>query len=588
MKIKNESVKSASDSHLVNDSQELETLVRGLVGEKRLHACRIRQRVAEGVDAELKKVGHFHHTTLGNFFAANGSLIAVEGAEFARVLKDLTGLMPDESEFRDLRRRLKSSIDAQHLIPMHKLSYYNAERGVLAVSDGGSGMLIREVGGEWSYRSNGDDDIFFLPDAIEPWQPQFNSNGSHLRWFLEQFRFLNARRLTAWDQQNLLLHYLMHRFFPPLCGSNIIPAFLGIPGTLKSTALRLLGGLLIGSRFSVTDMSTLRRDFFEFGIYAGTVSAIDNVDPKVKWLLDGLSNYATTSGSGELAMLIISSRDLNFTRTDVLERFLPLYCGRPSKFKSQTQILAELACRRDGILGDLLTSLGTVMDRLAATRAEPVPLRMPDFGSFMERTAEDNGRSEAEDSVSPCLRRLQLAQADSSLANDDMASVIQTLLERVSQVPRTPIGEFSNQCNEIAAEQHLSIPGSVQGFGQRLTKIIPMLETVLSIRVIDTKPHARKRFIEILPNHEVGGAQISADEDETVTAPDESVSQGDGGGEYTDIEQGEDHVTDVGDRDAEVEQPYPEEDGAGRHNLQGEADDEGGSDPKADRRYRGK
>src|SRR6185437_9994168 len=163
----------------------------------------------------------------GNFFARKGGkLLAVKGEQFPGLLKKMTGLMRDDPEFRKILRRLNSSIDEEKLSPIHKMSYYDTESGLLAVSNG-DGMWRRPVGGEWSYHSNGDDGIFFLPGTIDPWQPKFDSNGSDLRWFLEQFRFLNTRRLSHRDQQNFLLQYILHCFFPPLCGSRIIPAFVG-------------------------------------------------------------------------------------------------------------------------------------------------------------------------------------------------------------------------------------------------------------------------------------------------------------------------------------------------------------------------
>ena len=69
------------------------------------------------------------------------------------------------------------------------------------------------------------------------------------------------------------------------------------------------------------------------------------------------------------AILIISLREPHFTRGDVAERLLPLYCERPEHFVPEPIIFDELARRRGAIIGDLRKSLAIF--RIRSPRANP-------------------------------------------------------------------------------------------------------------------------------------------------------------------------------------------------------------------------
>src|ERR1019366_7882662 len=76
---------------------------------------------------------------------------------------------------------------------VHTLSYYDETTGMLAVSDGGSGVWIRERGGHWQRTLHGENGTVFraYPDA-DPGEPKFTSNPQsgeleQLDWLLKQF-----------------------------------------------------------------------------------------------------------------------------------------------------------------------------------------------------------------------------------------------------------------------------------------------------------------------------------------------------------------------------------------------------------------
>jgi hypothetical protein len=116
-------------------------------------------------------------------------------------------------------------------VEVHTLSHYDTKSGLLAVSDGGGKIWVRERGGEWQRGLKGGRGlIFFTDDDSGSWEPEF------------------AR--------------------------GLISAFLGGQGAGKSTAQRLTGRLLVGPRFEASDVCADREDAFIAAITNKVVYAI--------------------------------------------------------------------------------------------------------------------------------------------------------------------------------------------------------------------------------------------------------------------------------------------------------------------------
>jgi hypothetical protein len=196
-------------------------------------------------------------------------------------------------------------------------------------------------------------------------------------------------------------------------------------------------------------------------------------------------------------MLIVSSNRPHFTRSDVAERLLPLYFARPKKFSTENRILRELALRRGAIMGDLLERLGLIADGIGLIDPKLVPFRMAEFGSFVLRAAEAAGHEETK-RWSGLLKQLKLAQADFAGEADGVISALRILLERNGEV-RGSVGSLFKQCTEIARAEHLGLPKTVQGFGQRLTNLRSAIELELNVSFSDERLHANHRYITMIP-----------------------------------------------------------------------------------------
>ena len=475
--------------------------------------------IADLVESEFKSRGEFYRTYDDLlYFLPNSErrLLELERPEFAHLLMDASGLSRTETFFRFVLDRLTGL--AWRALPreVHTLSHYNETTGMLTVSNGGTDVWIRERGGHWQRALNGENGIVFRtdPDA-DPWEPEFPSNPdsgelTHLNRFMEQFPFVSYNDVSADCQRALLLMNLLQRFFPPLARTNLIPTFLGPPGSGKSTAQRLLGRLLVGLRFELSDLNAERHEGFVAAITNRLVHGVDNIDARVRWFQDDVARYATGIGftkrrpyslndpvsHSPTAWLTLSSCNPYFTRSDIADRLLPLHFGRLPDCWPEGAIFGELERRRNAIMGDMLLELGRIEDRLAKTSHIVDKFRMADFASFMQRAHIDSivarGRLES-------LRRLQV---DFATDCDDFIETLRLLVEcnRPDGIPFTPVGELYRQCVEIAKLAHLRIPATLQGFGQRLSNQKFNIESRLDVKFTELRGHSNQRKVELKLN----------------------------------------------------------------------------------------
>lgn len=225
-----------------------------------------RRQIALLLQEWLTARGDFLRTDDGRaffFHRQERRLYDVEQTPFRHLLTEVSGLAATENFLRFTLDLLQATANrTTRLAEVHTFAHFDNDRGILAVSDGSGGVWVRERGGDWKLQNNGDDSLLFLADPhAKAWVPDFSRNGRELEWFLSQFMFANSP-LPAEDYRTLMFIYLIQQFFPPLRRTRMIPAFLGPQGSGKTTAMRLLGRLLIGSEFDVTGLQRDREDAF--------------------------------------------------------------------------------------------------------------------------------------------------------------------------------------------------------------------------------------------------------------------------------------------------------------------------------------
>ena len=470
-----------------------------------------RREVACIVEKGLLTLGNFLRTTDGRaFFFHKGErrLYDVDQTLFRHLLTEISGLAPTESFFNFTLEKLQASANrTARLVEVHTFAHFEKEKGLLAVSDGTTGVWVRERGGEWQLRNNGDDDLLFLTDShAKPWVPDFSGNGSALEWFLSQFMFANSP-LAAEDYRTLMLIWLVQQFFPPLRRTRMIPAFLGPQGSGKTTAMRLVGRLLIGPEFDVTGLQRDREDAFVASVCNCVVLGLDNADSKIHFLPDALARYATSqryqlrklyttneeASFSPHAILMISSRDPRFNRPDVAERLLPLYFDRPKNYRTEADIFDELERQRAAAMGCLLIRAGTIADSLPDHPARALRFRMADFASFGERVfARHKGSSNWID----LLVRLEKAQTEFASEGDGLVDALRVLLAQ-ERVVNASVGDLFQRCRLVAESHGFIFPKSCQSFGRRLSSMRRVIEIELGVHFQESRGHGGHRTISL-------------------------------------------------------------------------------------------
>jgi len=254
-------------------------------------------------------------------------------------------------------------------------------------------------------------------------------------------------------------------------------------------------------------------DGFVAAITNRLVHGVDNIGARVRWFQDALARYATgiifnkrrprsendSVSHSPTAWLTLSSCNPYFTRSDIADRLLRLHFGRLEGFRPEGAIFGELERRRNAIMGDLLQELGRIQNRLATTSHIVVNYRMADFASFVERAAETDPTVEASLVRNP-LQGLHSLQSEFATDPDDLIEVLRLLLElnfTNREIPFTPVAVLYGQCVEMAHYAHLSLPQTLQGFGQRLSNERQTIESRLDVKFSELRGHCNQRKVQL-------------------------------------------------------------------------------------------
>jgi hypothetical protein len=474
-----------------------------------------RRDIARLVREWLTARGDFLRTNDGRaffFHKQERRLYDVEQIPFRHLLTQVSGLAASESFLRFALDLLQAAANREsRLTEVHTFAYFDSERGVLAVSDGGGGVWVHQRGRDWKLQNNGDDGLLFLADPhAKPWVPDFAHDGYELEWFLSQFTFANSP-LSAEDHRTLMFIYLIQQFFPPLRRTRMIPAFLGPQGSGKTTAMRLVGRLLVGPEFDVTGLQRDREDAFIAAVCNRVIVGLDNADSRIPFLPDALARYATGQryqlrrlyttneevSFSPRAVLMISSRDPQFNRPDVAERLLPFNFYRPRDYRPEFEIFTGLENRRGSIMGALLVHAGEISDSLPGHPAKHLRFRMADFASFGERVFARHGKSSGWIEL---LAQLEGAQTAFASEGDGIVDTLRLLLER-GPVEAMAIRDLFRLCSDVAESHGFIFPRSCQSFGRRLTSVSRVIEIELGVHFQEWHGHRGLRTISLMPKN---------------------------------------------------------------------------------------
>jgi hypothetical protein len=536
LRLKNETT-GAALSPTPDSDENLAAGIRRVALDKGKPNFDKRREIAQLVRRELSELGYFLRTKDNRaffFHKVERQLYDLDHIPFRHLLTQISGLASTEGFFGFTLEVLQASANRDaRLVEVHTFAYFDGDRGFLAVSNGTNGMWVRERGGKWQFRNNGDEDVLFLTDShAKAWEPDFSEDGHALQWFLSQFMFASSQ-LTSEEYCTLMLVCLVQQFFPPLRKTRMIPTFLGPQGSGKSTAMRLLGRLLVGPEFDVTGLQRDREDAFIAAVCNRVILGLDNADSSIPFLPDALARYATgqryqlrrlyttneEASFSPRAILMISSRDPQFNRPDVAERLLPFNFDRPREYRPEFEIFEELDKRRGALMGSLLIQAGQIADSLPEHPAKALRFRMADFASFGERVFASRGDSA---NWIELLRRLENAQVEFASEGDGLVDALRVLLTR-ERVEEVPISQLFQRCKGVAESHGFAFPRSCQSFGRRLTSTRRVIEIELGVRFQESRVRGGQRLVSLVPSGgyegDVGDESGQKDRKENVSEP---------------------------------------------------------------------
>lgn len=416
--------------------------------KKQIPAFEINQDVGKLVVRECMDRGKFYKTAIAPYFLDKETrklyLLSTSSQTTKLYLHDF-GLNPTETIHKFVMAELEKYACEEgeeaniyqfvHYDKKHnKLYLFNKDTEIYRISPSAIETVV-----------NGTDGVLFEP--LPGYQPFTRQPEVTLDMHLLSILYINQINweqgaLQEWECERLLEAWFSHLFFDELHPTHPIAAFIGPKGSSKTSSVRRLGMLLLGSKFQVSAMPE-KPDDFDAIITNGFLVGFDNVDGQTDWMNDKLAIAATggTVRRRELyttnhmvefnirAQVAITSRTPKFRRDDVAERLLIFPLKVLDKKISEQRLMEEALGERDRFMSWLLLRLQEILIALEKTENIPVietELRMADFATFMLRLAmAESPRAEADTRL--LLERLSSAQSQFTLEQEPLFELLNVL-----------------------------------------------------------------------------------------------------------------------------------------------------------------
>jgi len=305
--------------------------------------------------------------------------------QLARVYSDASrGAVASASAFADAMAVLEGHASQAEPVPVY-----------LRVAPHGDGIVLDLgtpdgrciIAGPSGWRPQGRSPVLFRRTALTLALPDPVRGGT-----LDPLReLLNVSEATF----RLLAGWLLAALLPLI--PHPILALLGEQGTAKSSAARLLAGLIDPSP---APLRSPPRDIRQWAVTAsaGWTVCIDNVSSIPDWLSDSLCKAVTGDGIVDRALytdddvvvlafrrvIALTSIDAGELRGDLGDRLLPAELDRipDAKRRTDEEIGAAYGAARPQLLGALLTLLCKSLAALPAVELASMP-RMADFARLL-------------------------------------------------------------------------------------------------------------------------------------------------------------------------------------------------------------
>jgi hypothetical protein len=512
--------KAAPKPENIEDLATLPAAVSAIRSEKG-KPFKIRESVAELVLGSLLNRGKLILGSDGHrffFFEPKHTLYDVSSDIFEEFLAQHTGLVQTEKEIFDyVITQMHNKAGALGPTEVGAHSHVDLRTGTAYFANGPSGMFVRERGGEWRTTHNGDGYIFATSTRAESCTPDFTANGAALTALIDLGSISdNGGALTKDEQKTLLRTWFVFSQFS--YRTRLILSAQGEPGSGKTSLCQNLCMVSDGGGFEVVlASSTTTAESTIVSLSNRDQLVLDNLDSRVKDLENILAVYATGGTLGEARtlfhnnrpyvkqrrtkLLFITSMSPKYNRDDVGERVIPIYFSKPAGgVLPETEFREMVLAWRHVVLGDLLSEVGRMADRLAYITPPLLGARMADFARFgwVMHARQNEGGKWRSPRWEQLLGKLKVAQ-DLWVARD--SGLINTLYHffrtNGNKIHRKPQRELYEVCREIAESRRTAFPHSPITFGKLLRAKREAIQTELGVELAIEEGHAGESFITV-------------------------------------------------------------------------------------------
>jgi len=429
----------------------------------------------------LRETGSFYSNegSLLYFHKSSGELIDLHHRkrDLAAVLSREFSLNSNDAHTKRVMESIRNhahnfAIDVQ----LHSLARYDNDSDTLFLDIGNGNVLQITIDAEPTIvQMSAETGIFTANPEFSCWQyipiqdrnPDVSISSSIFQNFLVQ----ESKRKNPYLA--LINVFLLSVLFPEEFKSRPILLFTGDKGCGKTTAMRSLGLLLMGSKFDVTASVTDLRDF-ETILVQSPLVAIDNVDESIKALEDPLAT-ATTGGNFKRRKLYsddtlydrkaraaigITSRNPKFRRDDLNSRVLRIPFSGTMKKRSETSLANLVTNNRNQLMSELVDNLRSCLSALREAKSIDfgTKLRMADFGVFAQKIAPALGYTPQE--MLLILEVMQQEQLEYAGESDPFLEVFFSFCDsdEFVQGKEYPTGELHRKLTIHARDNELCYP----------------------------------------------------------------------------------------------------------------------------------
>jgi hypothetical protein len=391
----------------VSDVRSVIREIRRASGPKYL----MHSALASSVLEVLQDEGNFIHTTDNSLWYVRrdtGKPISItRHSEYFIALLDVQfGLNRSEIE----QTYVKDSLMAHAInIPgdtmIANISYYHPDRNELMVYTGLRDVIT--VSPTAITRApNGSSNILFpWNTANEYFIPDYTPLPDGRTWYdiLFQGAFDNVVDMRPEEAESLMRVWMMFILFRTASLTRPILAYLGQPGSGKSTAMRRLYRLLYGRTKDLIKAN--QEEHLNIASASDPFIVIDNLDTYQNWIQDWLSttisNMDVTKrklySDGDKytlkrqAIIGLTAHNPKFGREDIADRLLLITFRRLQHFGQEGEILDNITRNRNKLWGALLLDAQKVLREPVTTHYDAPQLRIADFAIVGLRIARALG-----------------------------------------------------------------------------------------------------------------------------------------------------------------------------------------------------